>query len=90
MNFGSLKYFLELKTIKNELKFVAQCRAESWPAATVHDLAACHAQLIERPAGPRLGGPVQSRRRPVRCARVGVVTTRGTTQWRARWRPNNG
>jgi hypothetical protein len=31
MNFGSLKQFLEFKTIENKFKFAAQCQAETAP-----------------------------------------------------------
>jgi hypothetical protein len=69
MNFRSLPYFLEFKTIENKLKFATQCWAERRPAATVSGVAACHARPAGRPAGPRPGGPAAEAAR----ARDGAV-----------------
>jgi hypothetical protein len=55
MNFGSFKQFLQFKTIENELKFTAQCRAEGRPTAAARGVAAYHVRLAERPPGPRRG-----------------------------------
>jgi hypothetical protein len=59
MNFGSLKQFMQFKTIENELKFAAQCRAGIRPVATVRGVATYHAWPNGRPARPRPGGTVQ-------------------------------
>jgi hypothetical protein len=66
-NFGNLEQFLEFIQLKNDLKITAQCRARIRPVATVR---ACGDLLRARLAGPRPGGPAQSRRRLTRAARA--------------------
>jgi hypothetical protein len=79
-NFGILKQFMEFKTIENELKFTAQCRAEIRPSATVHGPVACHARPARWPAGPWPDGLTQPWRRPAR----------GTARWCARRQLDDG
>jgi hypothetical protein len=87
--FWKFKQFQKFKTIKNELKFVVQCQAETgrrlqcvaqWPAS--------HG----RPEG-RLGHGLaarSSRGDGSRCVSVGMVTARGTARWRAHRLPIDG
>jgi hypothetical protein len=49
--FWILHYFLRIKSIENDLKFVAQCRAEFGPGLQSSGVAACHARPAERLPG---------------------------------------
>jgi hypothetical protein len=88
MNFGSLLYFLGIKSIKKRFKNRRTVLGRNRPVATVPGSAACHTRLARRPAGPRPGGLVQPRRLPVRsrrCTRVGARDGVVARLLRGRW-----
>jgi hypothetical protein len=74
INFRNLHYFLGIKIIKNDLKLPHSAGLKSARGYSASS-APCHARPAERPTGPRPSGPVQPRRRPVGCARVGRAAT---------------
>jgi hypothetical protein len=88
MNFGSLKQFLEFKIIKNELKFTAQCCAETSPRL---QCAARWPTTVSRKAGwatARQPGPAAEAAHVLRArwrghrAQDGVVARSLMAQWR--------
>jgi hypothetical protein len=59
MNFGSVHYFLGIKSITKRFKNRHTVSGRIRPVAIVQGSTACHARPAERPAGPRPGGLVQ-------------------------------
>jgi hypothetical protein len=79
MNFASLRQFLEFKQLKNDLKSPHSVTG-IWPAATVHSVAA--GRKADWVTAWRPGPAAEAARElRARCARVGVVTVRGTARW---------
>jgi hypothetical protein len=97
MNFGSLHYFLGIKSVEKQLKIAAQCWAEFGPGLQSAGVAACHARPAERLLGLGLAARSSCGVAHVLRARRALWRhghrawpTRGKARWRARRRPGGG